>query len=197
VANSFRAKLLNKKAAFAVLSDPGFSGMFSPDEQRAVAAHVPWTRRVRPGRTRWRGREVDLPALLVDEREHLVLKPNDEYGGKGVLLGWHTPPEIWRAAIEGATRETMGATRETMIVQERKLTQTMSLPTSRDGHLVNEEVYADLCPFLFAGRVEGAMVRVSSSALTNVSTGGGVTGLLIVDGASDRARDTPETTHHV
>ncbi|WP_438009574.1 hypothetical protein WME89_13385 [Sorangium sp. So ce321] len=185
VANSLRTKPLNKKAAFAVLSDPAFSGLFSPEQRAAIAAHIPWTRRVRPGRTAWKGREVDLVELILGEQESFVLKPNDEYGGKGVLLGWQTPPAAWREAVRGAGEQLA-------IVQERSRSRTARMPTFRDG-IVQEEVYFDLCPFVFAGRMEGAMVRLSASAVSNVSAGGGVTGLLIVDDA----RAPREDTRHV
>lgn len=181
VANSFRAKLFNKKAAFAVLSDPAFRALFSPEECQVIDAHVPWTRRVRPGPTRWRDRELDLYELLVSERENLVLKPNDEYGGKGVLLGWRTSADLWRDAID------TNRSGQPLIVQERKMPRPLLLPTYRDRHVVYEKVYTDLCPFLFADKVEGAVVRVSSSPMTNVSAGGGVTGLLIVDGEGTQA----------
>ncbi|WP_437592408.1 hypothetical protein [Sorangium sp. So ce1000] len=187
VANSFRTKPLNKKAAFAVLSNPLFSGLFTPEQREAIAEHVPWTRRVTPGRTVWRGRAVDLVELLLGEQESFVLKPNDEYGGRGVLLGWRTTPAAWREAVRGA------AERPT-IAQERRRSRTARMPTFRDGGVEEEEVYFDLCPFVFArgvegplpsftARMEGAMVRLSTSEVSNVSAGAGVTGLVIVDGA--------------
>src|SRR5215213_10335266 len=45
--NSFRSKLIHKKALFAVLTDPKHAALFSPQELDAIRAHVPWTRVVR------------------------------------------------------------------------------------------------------------------------------------------------------
>ncbi|HMJ16453.1 MAG TPA: hypothetical protein VK524_33795 [Polyangiaceae bacterium] len=176
VANSFRTKAVNKKAAFAVLSDPRYGALFSAEQREVLAKHVPWTRRVEAGRTRWQGRDVDMLDLLARERQNLVLKPNDEYGGKGVLLGWQTPEQVWNDAAAKAVDRSF-------IVQERKPVKTLAMPTYRDG-IVSEGVYFDVCPFLFAGRMEGAMVRLSSAALSNVSAGGGVSGLLLIDATS-------------
>jgi glutathionylspermidine synthase len=174
VANSFRTKALNKKATFAVLSDPAFGALFSPEQRAAIAAHVPWTRRLARGRTTdAQGRQVALPELVLRERENLVLKPNDEYGGKGVLLGWRTSPERWAEAVQGGADQGM-------IVQERRVPCMTRMPSYRDG-LVFDELYFDLCPFVFAGRTGGMMIRVSSSPVTNVSTGGEVSALLVVD----------------
>lgn len=164
VANSFRTKALNKKAAFAVLTDPDHGDLFSDEQRRVIAAHVPWTRRVGPA----------LVDELVARREQLVLKPNDEYGGKGVLLGWTTPPEAWAAAVAQAA----SADADAMVAQERSGTGTVRLPTFTD-HLVYEDVYFDLCPFLFSGQAEGAMVRVSPTPVCNVSAGGGIAAVIV------------------
>ena len=44
--NPFRCKPLYKKASLAVLSDERNRGLFSPEEVRAIDAHIPWTRMV-------------------------------------------------------------------------------------------------------------------------------------------------------
>jgi uncharacterized circularly permuted ATP-grasp superfamily protein len=175
VANSFRTKALNKKAAFSVLTDPRHCELFSDEERSAIAAHVPWTRRVEPR----------LADDLIARREQLVLKPNDEYGGKGVLLGWTTPPEAWAAAVAAAAASDAVA----MVVQERSRTTTVRLPTFTD-RVVYEDVYFDLCPFLFAGKVEGAMVRVSATPVCNVSAGAGIAAVVIA-GAKTAADAAP------
>ncbi len=41
-------------------------------------------------------------------RANLVIKPNDEYGGSGVTLGWETDEKDWDAAIERAISGTSG-----------------------------------------------------------------------------------------
>jgi hypothetical protein len=52
------------------------------------------------------------------------------------------------------------------------------LPTFTDK-VVYEDVYFDLCPFLFAGRAEGAMVRVSATPVCNVSAGAGIAAVVV------------------
>ena len=44
--NSFRAKLVHKKAVFAVLTNERYSNLFDSTELAAVHAHVPWTRQL-------------------------------------------------------------------------------------------------------------------------------------------------------
>src|SRR6185369_5249666 len=86
--NSFRSKLIHKKALFAVLTDPRHAGLFTTDELAAIRAHVPWTRMVRDEHTDYFGREVNLLDFIRADGERLVLKPNDDYGGHGITIGW-------------------------------------------------------------------------------------------------------------
>jgi hypothetical protein len=173
VANSFRTKAVNKKATFAALCDPAHARLFTEAERRAIAEHVPWTRRLVPGPVDFRGARVDLYELVRQERTRFVLKPNDEYGGQGVVLGWTASEQAFSRALADAERTNM-------IVQERVDAGTARVPALRDGAIVWEDVYFDLCPFVFAGRVEGGIVRLSSTGITNVSAGAGVSALLVV-----------------
>src|SRR5438046_6859713 len=79
--NSFRSKLIHKKALFAVLTDRRRESLFDDDERVAIRDHVPWTRLVRSTKSDYYGREIDLLDFVIANRERLVLKPNDDYGG--------------------------------------------------------------------------------------------------------------------
>ena len=91
VANTLRCKLAHKKAFFAVLTDPAHAGLHELPSRRSFSAHVPWTRLVADVETERGGRSEGLLELARRDREQLVLKPNDEYGGTGVhaRLGNH------------------------------------------------------------------------------------------------------------
>src|SRR5437588_10054307 len=58
--NSFRSKIIHKKALFAVLTDARFKSLFSSDEPKMISGHIPWTRRVRAGQSDYHGEEIDL-----------------------------------------------------------------------------------------------------------------------------------------
>src|ERR671926_588157 len=84
--NSFRSKLIHKKALFAVLTNPKHAPLFSQNELDAIRAHVPWTRLVRDEHTDYFGREVNLLDFIRADGERLVLKPNDDYGGSAISI---------------------------------------------------------------------------------------------------------------
>jgi hypothetical protein len=102
--NSFRSKLIHKKALFAVLTDNKRSGLFSAAELDAIHSHVPWTRLVRDEQTEYKGSDVNLLEFVVANNERLVLKPNDDYGGHGITIGWNSNQSEWREALDSALR---------------------------------------------------------------------------------------------
>jgi hypothetical protein len=170
VANTFRCKIPHKKAFFAVLTDERFSALFSPAQQDVIARHIPWTRVVRDGRTTHRHSTIDLVAFIRQHRETLVLKPNDEYGGTGVTLGWETGPSSWDEALQGA----LGAPEGTWIVQERINIRREVFPWFKGGgEAVFTDMLVDMAPYLFHGRMSGFLTRLSATGLANVTSGGG------------------------
>jgi hypothetical protein len=170
VANTFRCKLPHKKSFFAVLTDPVNAPLFSPLEHAVIASHVPWTRVLADRSAEKGGVEAPLLELARRERDHLVLKPNDEYGGKGVTLGWEATAGDWDAALDAALRDRPGR----WVVQERVPVRREVFPMfDAEGRVEFRDMLVDLAPFLFRGRMGGYLTRLSSTGLANVTSGGG------------------------
>jgi len=165
--NPFRCKLLHKKASLAVLSDERNVGLFSDDERQAIDAHIPWTRVVAERKTRHEDRQVDLVPFIIDQRERLVLKPNDAYGGAGIVLGWEVDGATWERAVRVALTEPF-------VVQERVPIPSEPFPSVVNGRVILADRILDSAPFAYQGtHVEGCMSRLSTAALVNVTAGGG------------------------
>ncbi|MBY0489501.1 MAG: circularly permuted type 2 ATP-grasp protein [Gemmatimonadaceae bacterium] len=165
--NPFRCKLLHKKASLAVVSDERQAHLLNADERAAVAAHVPWTRVVEERTTEYTSGVVDLVPFIAANRERLVLKPNDEYGGKGIVLGWTVDDAAWQAAIQTALAEPY-------IVQERVVVPSEPWPALVDGALHIGDRMLDTAPFLANGTtVSGCLTRIATDPLLNVTAGGG------------------------
>jgi hypothetical protein len=163
--NSFTSHLANKKSALALLTDPATSGVLSPQELAAAQQHLPWTRLVRPGPTTYHGHEVDLLAFAQAHRENLVLKPNDDYGGHGILCGWQTAGDDWHQAL-------VRAMNDPHVIQERIRMPKTRYPVWTDGALRIEDYHESTDPFLFAATTHGCISRLSPTDLINVSAGG-------------------------
>jgi hypothetical protein len=167
--DGFRCKILHKKASLAVLSDEVNAGMFPRDERLAIANCIPWTRVVSERTSTWRGAAVDLVRLILDLREWLVLKPNDEYGGKGITLGWTVDAATWEAAVRVALESPH-------IVQERVEIPSEPYPSWVDGRVEFTDRQFDTAPFVTNGDyMEGILTRLSTAVLLNVTAGGGST----------------------
>jgi len=166
--NGPRGKLLHKKASLAVLSDERNAGWFDAPMLAAIRAHIPWTRVVEARKTRGPdGPEVDLLAWCAENRERLVLKPSDAYGGHGIVLGWTVDASTWTSALAAA------ATAPT-IVQQRVSIPRDAYPSIEGGSLALIERQVDTAPYVIDGRwIEGALSRLSTAELLNVTAGGG------------------------
>jgi hypothetical protein len=172
MANSFRVKIAHKKKGFAILSDPQYREIFTTEQRACIDRHIPWTRHLREGRTERDGANRDLLEFVRANRESLTLKPNDDYGGAGIYLGWTMDQSSWDDAIaDGLTKS--------YVVQQRADARQIQIPTF-SPKLELATVFVDFDPFLFLGEVEGGLVRLSPSALINVSQGGGETACVVL-----------------
>jgi len=150
-----------------MLSDEANRGWFTPEQQVAIARCIPWTRRLREGYTTYNGERIDLLPFVLAGRERLVLKPNDDYGGRGVVIGWETEPGAWEQAV-------MAALTTSTVVQERVEIPREDYATFIDGRLEISQRLVDLDPYVYGGGlVEGCGVRLGTGAILNVSAGGG------------------------
>ena len=169
VVNPFRTKPVHTKLIMALLSDEEgpAAGLLDAEERAAVARHVPWTRQVLGGVTRYQGQQVPLLTFAQRNREQLVLKPNDDYGGQGVLLGWETDQTSWDRALAAAQAAPF-------VIQERVPVPVEDYPTwtPEEGLRITPR-YVDSDPCVYGDHAIGCLTRIAATALLNVSAGGG------------------------
>lgn len=172
--NPFRCKLVHKKASFEMLSDEANKHWFSAQQQDVIRACIPWTRRVFERKTVHQDQPVDLLPHLRKHRASFLLKPNDDYGGRGIFFGADCSESEWdnRLAI---------ALAGDYVVQERLDLHLEDFPIFNKDEWHIQPMYVDTNPFVFRNRVEGAMVRLSDTPIVNVTSGGGETGLFVIE----------------
>jgi uncharacterized circularly permuted ATP-grasp superfamily protein len=113
------------------------------------------------------GREIDLLEWCAAQQDRLALKPSDDYGGHGIVLGWTVDAAEWRRAL--ATAQATPT-----VVQDRIVLPRESFPGWGDGGLVWADRQVDTAPYIaHAGYVDGVLTRLSTEALLNVTAGGG------------------------
>ena len=169
VANTLRCKIPHKKAFFAVLTDERHARLFSTEERAMIAQHVPWTALVEERQVTIAGRPVDLVPHLRAHRDQFVVKPNDEYGGTGVTLGWETSEAEWDAALARAVAERGRG----WVAQQRIAVRREMFPVCGLDRVEQRDMLVDFAPYIFRGRLAGYLTRLSASGLANVTSGGG------------------------
>lgn len=164
--NSFRTKLVHKKAIFSFLTDPRYTDVLNTMELQTIRQHIPWTRRLKDGKTMYRGRMIDILEYVYRNRNTFVIKPNDEYGGKGVVLGFDVTDSEWIQAI------TYGLENGYVVQEVVDISKEPFLLKGEKGwNLVPTVV--DLDPYINGPIMGGCLVRTSTSNLANVTAGGG------------------------
>jgi len=169
VANTLRCKIPHKKAFFAVLTGERYAGMFSDAERSLIRRHVPWTALVEETRVERDDRSVDLVPYLRANREAFVIKPNDEYGGTGVTLGWESSAGDWDRALERALAERARG----WVAQEKIAVRREPFPICEGAGVAMRDMLVDFAPYVFRGRLAGFLTRLSATGLANVTSGGG------------------------
>src|SRR5207302_1821676 len=187
VANSLRCKIPHKKAFFAVLTDERNRELFTPAERELIQRHVPWTRLLGDVKTTCESQPIELLEYVRGRRTDFVLKPNDDYGGAGVTLGWETDEHEWDAELQRALADRERA----WVVQKRIAVRREIFPMQTDAGVQMRDMLVDIAPYLFRGRMAGFLTRLSATGLANVTSGGGQVPAFVVGprvGGSREAR---------
>jgi len=159
--NPFRCKLLPKKRA-SVVGDERNASLFSETERRAGCDARSWTRVVEERSTEFEGNRIDL-LRGCGECERLVLKPNDDYGGRGSCWGGPSQREMEDAIREAIDLHTCAAT-------GRDSEEPFPRVDRREAR--HPRPLLDTAPYVSHGRfVEGCLTRISTDELLNVTAG--------------------------
>jgi hypothetical protein len=171
--NPFRCKIMHKKAVFEMLTDEERQRWFTRSETEALRRSVPWTRRVSDRKTTRKRQKINLLEFIRRNRSRFVLKPNDDYGGHGVHFGAQLDEREWESAIDTALAADY-------VVQDALDLHPELFPVFSETEWKLQPMFVDTNPFLFRGKVCGAMVRLSATPIVNVTSGGGETGFFVL-----------------
>uniref|UniRef100_Q02DC9 Uncharacterized protein n=1 Tax=Solibacter usitatus (strain Ellin6076) TaxID=234267 RepID=Q02DC9_SOLUE len=173
VVNSFRSELAHKKAMFGLLTDESVTSKFPAVERKAIRDHVPWTRLVSAAKTTHNDQTIDLPEFILQNREKLALKPNDDYSDQHTYFGWEMDTAGWERAIKQAMRSPY-------VVQERVEPVKSIFPLMSYGHLEFREMQVDVHPHAYLGKVQGCSSWLSMGK-TGFSSAAGIVPTFILD----------------
>ncbi|MDP8982291.1 MAG: hypothetical protein M3O35_17070 [Acidobacteriota bacterium] len=173
--NSFRSELAQKKAIFDLLTDETITASFPAAEKRTIREFVPWTRVVTTAKTTWHDEEVDLPEFILQNREKLVLRPNDDSPDNDSFRGSEVDEAGWQKALKTAMRNPY-------VVQEALEPVHDLFPLLQYGHLEMRQMRVDVHPHSYLGKVQGCSSWLSAATQSGFSTLSGVAATFILEG---------------
>jgi len=166
-ANSFRSYIVGNKKVLSLITDPRFRKIFSWEEQKIIKETIPWTKILSDSEVTWEGKNVKLKDFIPENKNILVLKPANMYGGKDVYIGRDTESGTWEKVMNEHIHD------ESWIIQEYVDIPIGTYPET-DLPFRLKDKYININPFALLGKYSGSITRVSDHPVINVSAGGGL-----------------------
>lgn len=165
----------DQKGALELFSSPAWLKFFPAAARRWFTRHVAWTRVIRETRTSppGRTREVDLVPFLRRHRERLLVKPNVDYGGHGIVFGSDATAAEWDRALDSALRRP-----GSMVAQTHVPAWEDVYPVVRDGR-VRFESFLHVTGFTATKKGIAYLARVAKGRVVNITGDAGVAGVLV------------------
>lgn len=172
--NSFRSELAHKKAIFDLLTDEEVTADFPAAERRAIKEFIPWTRVVQETKTKYHNKTVDLPDFILQNRNKLVLRPNDDGADQQSFRGADMNEAVWEKAVRSALRNPY-------VVQEALEPVTDIFPVLQYGHLEMQKMRVDVHPHSYLGKVQGCSSWLTAVGPSGFSTLSGIAPTFILE----------------
>jgi hypothetical protein len=174
VVNSFRSELAQKKAIFDLLTDETLTSSFPAVERKAIREFIPWTRVVAAAHTVYQDKTVDLPEFILQNRERLVLKPNDDSADQHAVRGVETDDAGWEKALKTAMRTPY-------VVQEEIEPTRASFPVYQYGGVQMRDLRVDVHPHSFLGKVHGCSSYIRAETPSGFTTIAGLAPTFLIN----------------
>lgn len=165
------------KSAWEVLTDPRFARHFTPKQRQLFRKHLAWTRLLGERKTTDPdGREIDLIPYVRRNKDRLVIKPNREYGGSGVVIGPLADLSAWEQALDQALEG-----EKSYVAQSYIDPPIEDFPTLADDGSISLRQYYVVCGFYTRPHGLSILGRASKRCVVNVAQQGGLTAILTLD----------------
>ncbi|MBI4372660.1 MAG: glutathionylspermidine synthase family protein [Candidatus Omnitrophica bacterium] len=179
VVNPLRSRLASSKAVLSILTNPEYDHHFSAKENEIRHQHILWTRRTADAERFYGKKKIYLIDFLKDEKDTLVLKPAEDYGGRDVTVGGETRDEEWNHTIDKALKSNW-------VIQEFANPPIMMVPTIANHKIEFVAKKMNTGCFVFNGAYAGSLSRLSDETVVNVSRGGGLVPSVVCESEINR-----------
>ena len=170
------------KGILECLTSWEYRRFFTEKELAIFKKSVPWTRVIYRRKTESavpasrQEKRVDLISYIRENKKDLVIKPNLDAGGAGVVFGKDANDRCWDGMIKRALEE-----KGEWVVQKAIESPTKKMAYLKDGRLYFDDCYFTFGIFYFNNQV-GLHCRISPFKVANVGRGGALACVFIDKG---------------
>jgi len=177
--NSFRSYIVGNKKVLSAITDPRFQDIYTREELNVIKKTIPWTKILADSKETYNNIKVHLKDFILENKDILVLKPANLYGGKNVFLGCETSHKKWSEVMHEHLYD------RSWVVQEYVDIPRDIFPEIKDDVTLKFKK-VNINPFALRGKYSGTITRVSDNSVINVSAGGGLVPTLSVANKKDK-----------
>ncbi len=153
--NNFQSEVLGCRAFFEFLTDGTFGHLLPSGDRKLLTAIVPWTRIITQRKTHYKDDAIDLLPFILQNRDRLVLRPNNNSDSGRVFAGVDTSAAEWERALRTALHSSY-------VVQERTCFDRQSVPFFLHGDLKMKDAEIAVHPQLSHGKLNGATAVIEA-----------------------------------
>lgn len=161
--NSFRAELGQRRAFLELLTDDSVTAHLTQAHRQVLKQVIPWTRFFSARKVDHHGTEIDLPAWVSKNREHLLLLPDQP----SPELRCYAGAEMNRPAWDYAIRQ---ALRTPYVVQECGTLHAEAFPFFQYGEFKLRDVNVTLQTQLISGELGDCLAVLHNTSATGISS---------------------------
>lgn len=179
MANSPRSVIVGNKKILAAIRRPEIMAQMTQLQRDAIRRFVPWTEILRHDKVDFHGFKVNLRDFVLDNKDQLVLKAAQSYGGRDVFLGFETKDDAWLELVD------KHITGNAWIVQQLVKIPKELFPEVEGDSVQMKLLNVNINPLAFGGQYAGSYSRLSVKNVINVSYGGGMTATMTLEKDED------------
>ncbi|KAA1243808.1 hypothetical protein [Aquimarina sp. RZ0] len=145
---------IDDKRNFALLRQLAEKGAFNEEDTQLIKESIPWTSIIEDKEIDYNGKSYDTRKLLIEQKNHLVIKPATGFQGTDVYVGKFSNDKEWLEAIDKAFGDTH------FIVQKFCNSKKPLAPNSFNEWVSHKLIWGS---FGFGEKYGGVWVRMSDT----------------------------------
>lgn len=173
--NPVRAATGDFKTLPQIMTDDKYRHLFNEQDWDVFQQTIPWTRLLKEGKSSYQGENISMVPFVKANKDLLVLKPNEGYGGFGISIGPDLDQKSWEHAVDDALKHDFAVQAFVEIPTDKFPVLEYGAYKGFQPRNVNINFWSH------DGEFVGAFLRASTGSIINVHQGGGLVPVFFVE----------------